>query len=247
MSGKRNLLGHRSGSLLVQQETAQRKNKNVVWECLCDCGELSYVPGGDLTSGKVQKCGNYKKHRSLDMVGQRFGDLLVLSIHDEKLYGKNIFYRCLCLCGNDHITSGKKLRKGETFRCTKCANKEIARKNTTHGRSKTKEYANALTKARKEKKKEIDSKWTPEMERALIALQSICVVCGSTDRLAIDHVLPLSKGHGLIPGNAVRLCIGCNSSKRNKDLENMPLDIATKIKNAAEQFRDCWEVTSKII
>ncbi len=41
-----------------------------------------------------------------------------------------------------------------------------------------------------------------------------CIACGSTDKLSIDHLIPLSRGgsHGI--GNVATLCQPCNSSKR---------------------------------
>lgn len=70
--------------------------------------------------------------------------------------------------------------------------------------------------------------------------QPNCVVCGNTEKLVTDHVLPLSKGHGLAPGNAVRLCTSCNNKKYNKLPEELPPEWKDKILTAAESFRVAW-------
>lgn len=43
-----------------------------------------------------------------------------------------------------------------------------------------------------------------------------CLACGSTDRLALDHVIPLAAGGPNLPSNLQPLCISCNSKKGNK-------------------------------
>lgn len=42
-----------------------------------------------------------------------------------------------------------------------------------------------------------------------------CALCGSTDRLAVDHVLPLTRGGTNDPKNLRVLCKSCNSKKGN--------------------------------
>lgn len=43
--------------LTVIAKTNRIQNKNVVWECLCDCGKTSFVMGGNLKSGGSKSCG----------------------------------------------------------------------------------------------------------------------------------------------------------------------------------------------
>lgn len=46
-----------------------------------------------------------------------------------------------------------------------------------------------------------------------------CILCGTYDNLSIDHFNPLSKMNPLKIGNAIILCISCNSKKHDKDPE----------------------------
>lgn len=43
-----------------------------------------------------------------------------------------------------------------------------------------------------------------------------CFYCGSTQKICVDHVVPLSRGGNNSIGNYLPACISCNSSKKNK-------------------------------
>ena len=63
----------------------------------------------------------------------------------------------------------------------------------------------------------------------------------SNEKLTIDHVLPLSKGNGLKPGNAVVMCLSCNANKNNKLLDEIPKNIKDRLITKAEEFKQYWE------
>ena len=81
-----------------------------------------------------------------DLVGQRFGRLLVLRrITKEELPDKNfynqVFWECQCDCGNIKIVSSGHLRDGHTRSCG-CLHDENARIiGRTHGKTKTRLHA----------------------------------------------------------------------------------------------------------
>ena len=39
------LTGQKFNKLTVIEKTDERKNRQVVWKCRCDCGNISYVVG----------------------------------------------------------------------------------------------------------------------------------------------------------------------------------------------------------
>jgi 5-methylcytosine-specific restriction endonuclease McrA len=47
-------------------------------------------------------------------------------------------------------------------------------------------------------------------------LRNPCFYCGSTIRMTIDHVIPLSRGGSHSIGNLVAACKACNSQKRQR-------------------------------
>lgn len=58
------LTGQRFGRLTVIRKTDQRQNQCVVWECLCDCGNVCFVSSDQLMrkgSGKKRSCGCLQK------------------------------------------------------------------------------------------------------------------------------------------------------------------------------------------
>lgn len=54
--------------------------------------------------------------RLINMQGQRFGRLLVLSYHRKATSGR-AYWLCLCDCGKQHVANGKELRNGDTISC----------------------------------------------------------------------------------------------------------------------------------
>lgn len=49
-----------------------------------------------------------------------------------------------------------------------------------------------------------------------------CLKCGSTERLTMDHVLPISRGGPNTIDNIQPLCLSCNSSKFDKHIDYRP-------------------------
>ena len=57
---KKCLLAEKFTNLLVTKEHGLDNNNKVIWECLCDCGNIKYVRGSDLLRGKTKSCGCIK-------------------------------------------------------------------------------------------------------------------------------------------------------------------------------------------
>lgn len=55
---KKDLTGKIFGKLKVVKDSGKRtKNKSIVWECLCECGNITYVQSENLYSGNTISCG----------------------------------------------------------------------------------------------------------------------------------------------------------------------------------------------
>ena len=63
------LTGQRFGSLVVIRKTEKRKRKEVLWECLCDCGRTKLVATAGLRKRNVVSCGCRFNPRKRDSSG----------------------------------------------------------------------------------------------------------------------------------------------------------------------------------
>lgn len=241
MSPLKNLEDGRYGYLTVIERDFPHKTGKSRWKCLCDCGNVKTISQSSLVSGNTRSCGCLNKQTPRNrakLKGMRIGRLKVIEFHSVKKYVT--YWKCLCDCGNIAIVRGWRLTKERTKSCG-CLVKDINRKRlTTHGKTGTSEYATATTNKRRERKRLLDVQWTHEMEEALRDFQPFCVICGIEEILYTDHVYPLSKGYGLCPGNAIRLCKPCNSAKANKMPEELSDNRKQSVLRAAEEFRLHW-------
>lgn len=101
------LVGRVYGDLtVIRRATTDEKPKGVFWLCECSCGNKSFVNTGNLNNGHITscwECGHYKtgKHKRKDLVGQRFGKLIVLEmIYPDRKISNTVYCKCQCDCGN---------------------------------------------------------------------------------------------------------------------------------------------------
>lgn len=236
-----NLIGRRFGRLVVLA-TAPRLCGKPAWLCLCDCGAVKAVMGQSLRQAKTASCGCLHKENCgkirLKLAGQRFGRLIVVKfVRKHRSYS---YWRCRCDCGKHRVVRSTSLTTGHTTSCGCLWREKVISSATKHGLSRTRAYAALKARERLELKRGLDGAWTPEMDAALRSLQTTCVLCSSEKQLSVDHVRPLSSGHGLCPGNAVILCGRCNSAKHNLALHKLSRDVAIRLIAAADDFYIHW-------
>lgn len=115
-------------TVLYRDESKPKGNKkSAYWICKCDCGTIKSIRGDHLRNNKIQSCGCLQKERAsdvntIDLTGQKFGRLLVLSkVNKTNKHGP--FWKCKCDCGNIVEVQGCYLRDGTTKSCG-CLQKE---------------------------------------------------------------------------------------------------------------------------
>lgn len=94
-------------------------NKNY-WNCTCECGGKKDVPAHHLKDGSTKSCGclvsiGSRKRRAIDMVGQRFGAIVV--IERDLTVKSGAYWKCQCDCGNVATYSGQIIRRGDVNSC----------------------------------------------------------------------------------------------------------------------------------
>lgn len=118
---KLNLIGQRYGFLIVLEEAKEEKRKQVMWKCICDCGNETIVSTENLRSGNTKSCGCWGRTSSFrgrwkDLRGQKFGKLT--PIHyikgNEESNGR---WECKCDCGNLIQVQSYSLTSGNTLSC----------------------------------------------------------------------------------------------------------------------------------
>lgn len=238
----RDLTGVRFGRWTVLYKLPS-VSKNSRWYCRCECGNESIVERVSLVQGNSKSCGCYNLEclhgRRRHFEGRTYGRLTVLYRNGESRNRATIWH-CLCDCGKEIDVLGTNLTSGCTTSCGCYALEQRKILNTKHGLTGTREYEHIKNNKRRERKNKLDSGWTKEMEMEIRKFFDKCAICGSREKLATDHVLPLSAGFGLIPGNAIRLCKTCNSHKGHKLLDDLEDSDRAKVEKSAMDFLNYW-------
>lgn len=117
----------RFGRLIAIEPLSERKNRQIVWKCKCDCGKSVNVVGGSLRNGHTQSCGCLQKEKAAnnknDITNQRFGKLIAIEPTEKRLY-RHVVWKCKCDCGNVVEVPLNSLKQQKTRSCG-CLAKEI--------------------------------------------------------------------------------------------------------------------------
>lgn len=144
----RDITGERFGDLVVIsfadfQRPNNKKDRRPAWLCKCVCGVETVIRSSSLLDKKngprkCKKCSRANMGLNYNnLIGQKFGRLLVLSKADRPAHVSNgsQYWNVRCDCGKEKLVSSQPLTKGTTVSCG-CYSKEInSIKNTTHGLS----------------------------------------------------------------------------------------------------------------
>lgn len=125
-----NLIGRRFGKLVVISRAPDHiiptsGNRDIMWNCVCDCGNHCVVRGTNLRSGDARSCGCTRstsnlKHGLIDLTGLKFGRWTVLNYEGRRKEPRGRFttlWHCRCDCGNEKIITGSSLRNGLSLSC----------------------------------------------------------------------------------------------------------------------------------
>ena len=126
----RDLTGCRFDKLTIIRPTEERRNRSVVWECKCDCGNTVKLSRVQMKRMKHLSCGCDEEQKPVlkgeAIEGQRFGRLVAVR-PTEALRDKSIVWECQCDCGNTVLESQAALTRGQILSCG-CIQKEQIQK-----------------------------------------------------------------------------------------------------------------------
>ena len=109
------ITGQVFGRLTAIQPTRTNNNKHG-WLCRCLCGNNVVTTITKLRSGHTTSCGCLHIDRTRkNITGQKFGLLTVIDIaYSDK---NNVYWNCICDCGERCIVNGTSLRSETTISC----------------------------------------------------------------------------------------------------------------------------------
>lgn len=126
----KDLTGKRFGRLVVASRAADHiiptsGKRDIMWNCICDCGNHCVVRGTNLRSGDSKSCGCTRsitnlKRGIIDLTGLKFGRWTVLFYAGRRLEPRGRYttlWHCRCDCGNEKIITGSSLRNGLSLSC----------------------------------------------------------------------------------------------------------------------------------
>lgn len=127
IKARKNIKGKRFGRLIAIRDTQTTDSaRHVLWECLCDCGNIKIISQSSLTKNMSFSCGCLLKEKSAERMrankgkikqinGRRFGRLVAVKhSHTNK---KGAYWTCVCDCGGLCTISQGNLQSGHTQSC----------------------------------------------------------------------------------------------------------------------------------
>lgn len=197
------LTNQRFGELKVVSLKGRAKNKTILWNCECSCGNHTIVRSNHLVHGHTKSCGCLQKckvrlYAPAMLEGQRFGRLLVLKKLNKRKQ-RAVVWQCKCDCGAIVEVTTASLKSGHTLSCG-CYHFDKIWK----GGLSCEPYC-----------KEWSFKEFKEVIKSRDGHKCLNPDCWQTDDLLVIHHIDYNKKNCEL-GNLVTVCRSCNT-RANKD------------------------------
>lgn len=143
------IIGQRFNRLVILEYLGRTGNENRhTYLCRCDCGTEKKIIGKEVKAGKVKSCGCLAREVSktrgeiltINLLGQKFGKLLVVAKSEKSLKSGHALWICLCDCGAKSVVSSNLLRMKKTTSCGCLARQLVGKRSRTHGMAQSQEY-----------------------------------------------------------------------------------------------------------
>lgn len=188
--GVKDITGKRFGILTAIRIVGEDRFKRKKWLFKCDCGNEIICSSNNVSTGNTKSCGCLKSipRKRLDLIGKRFGRLVVVAF--DKYERNAARWLCKCDCGNIVSVRTGHLRGGRTNSCG-CLREE-------------RHTGTAFV-----------SKWANDNKKIF---EGTCVKCGSTKCIHSHHILPRSKYPQYVNSyaNGITLCYRCHMKLHQK-------------------------------
>lgn len=104
------ITGKTVGHWKVMSDAGRASNNEVMWLCMCSCGNIRKVRGAKLRNGKSQSCGCITEKN--DITGKKFGRWKVLG----RTRDHNGESKWMCTDGKNHVIVSTTMLKSRTFK-----------------------------------------------------------------------------------------------------------------------------------
>jgi hypothetical protein len=185
----KNLVGKRFGRLSVINMTDQRRHRNVVWRCLCDCGNYKYTTGILLKSGNTSSCGCLSKEILIANNKKRS-----IGIEERRRRGK--IYRELT---KDHIVKHRKEYTEKNIEVIKARRKKYYEENKERLKDRLKESSKKSYLKHKQKRLAGSQKWRKKnADRCrLLHRQAEVARRRKSEKVRLSHVMSSAIQRGI--------------------------------------------------
>jgi hypothetical protein len=116
----KDLTNQKFGKLFIIKKIGRKNKKGIYWQCVCDCGAIKEVRTDHLTSYRILSCGCINRDNFVkDITGKKFGKLTAIEYisYSNRSNKKSVYWRCICVCGSEHIVRRDHLIRLETISC----------------------------------------------------------------------------------------------------------------------------------
>lgn len=127
------LTGQRFGQLTVVGRAPNSNTGKSRWHCQCECGSTTISFGSDLHRGRIHHCKSTVHNNVVDLVGERFGRLVVIERLRVTTSNRSIRWLCKCDCGRTTIATGYTIKAGNKLSCGCLISDSTRQRSTIHG------------------------------------------------------------------------------------------------------------------
>lgn len=123
----------------IDYEKSEQRHQTF-YVCECDCGTIRSVRRSSLLNGESSSCGCMRSDRArTKLLGERFGRLVVNNFSHVDNRGQ-MFWECICDCGQTAIVCGSNLTSGQTRSCGCYQRDTAAERANKHGLARDRIY-----------------------------------------------------------------------------------------------------------
>lgn len=239
--------GQKFFKLTLMNKTKNKRGNKILWDALCDCGNVAQVIPYSIRCGNTKTCGQCDRPKQFkNWSGTKFHNLIFIKPHKNNK-NQQMIWEAQCICGKIIYTIPSNKAKS----CGCISNAESAKRCALLGKSSRK-FHPKISSAR--------HLWRPykdgdiNFELFYKLSQQPCHYCGKPPSNKYNHKDNKGRIHadglfiyngldridssiGHFESNVVSCCYDCNQSKMDKSVNEFLLHIKRVYENNIEKIQ----------